>query len=61
MIVKTSWNDALPKERIQQLHDDMTNKTGRAMRQLSPDSGCYVNEVSLHSVMIDIVAELIMQ
>jgi hypothetical protein len=52
MIVKTSWSTNLTQERVDALHDDATNRTGRAMRQLSPDSGCYVNEVRLYPVLI---------
>jgi len=46
MIVKSAWIEELPKDRIQQMYDENNNNTGRTMRQLSPDSGCYVNEVS---------------
>ncbi|KAF2183999.1 FAD binding domain protein [Zopfia rhizophila CBS 207.26] len=44
MIVKINWSDNLPEEQVLHFHDMMTNKTGYAMRKLSPDSGCYVNE-----------------
>lgn len=46
MIVRIFWKEDIPKERIDQVHDAMTNKIGHAMRQISPDSGCYVNEVN---------------
>ncbi|KAH7067445.1 hypothetical protein BKA63DRAFT_424441, partial [Paraphoma chrysanthemicola] len=44
MIVKSTWNEALPKDQVLQILDNNSNGTGRAMRQLSPDSGCYLNE-----------------
>ncbi|KAJ4354942.1 hypothetical protein N0V95_003351 [Ascochyta clinopodiicola] len=47
MIVKKSWSTNLTQERVEELQDNATNRTGYAMRQLSPDSGCYVNEVRL--------------
>ena len=46
LIVKASWAQDLPDAKIQQIQDRMTNNVGYAMRQLSPDSGCYVNEAS---------------
>ncbi|KAF1954516.1 FAD-binding domain-containing protein [Byssothecium circinans] len=44
MVVKVSWSDDVSEEQVLQFHDTMTNKIGYAMRKLSPDSGCYVNE-----------------
>jgi hypothetical protein len=44
MIVKSAWNTALPDTVVRGFQDESTNNTGRAMRSLSPDSGCYVNE-----------------
>lgn len=46
MIVKGSWSDARPSDKVKQIHERFTNKIGRAMRSVSPDSGCYINEVS---------------
>jgi hypothetical protein len=45
MIVKSAWDTALPETTVREFQDSSTNRTGRAMRSLSPDSGCYVNEV----------------
>lgn len=49
MIVKTSWTANFTQARVDELQNDGTNRTGAAMRQLSPDSGCYVNEVRFQS------------
>jgi hypothetical protein len=46
MIVKASWEDDLPSSQVRRIHDRFTNKIGYAMRSISPDSGCYINEVS---------------
>ncbi|KAJ4357192.1 uncharacterized protein N0V89_001767 [Didymosphaeria variabile] len=46
LIVKASWSESLPTTKIQQIQDRMTHHVGYAMRRLSPDSGCYINEVS---------------
>ncbi|KAB2102362.1 hypothetical protein AG0111_0g9634 [Alternaria gaisen] len=45
MIVKSAWDTALPGATVREFQKSSTNRTGRAMRGLSPDSGCYVNEV----------------
>ncbi|KAL5398719.1 hypothetical protein PMIN02_001246 [Paraphaeosphaeria minitans] len=44
MVVKASWDKSLPTTTIQQIQDRMTDQVGYAMRRLSPDSGCYINE-----------------
>jgi hypothetical protein len=49
MIVKTSWTSNLTQARVDVLQNDATNRTGAAMRQFTPDSGCYVNEVCFFS------------
>jgi hypothetical protein len=46
MIVKASWSKSLSSTQVQRIHERMTNRVGYAMRKISPDSGCYVNEVS---------------
>lgn len=45
MIVKASWKEDLPSSQVEQIHERFTNKIGGAMRSVSPDSGCYINEV----------------
>lgn len=44
LIVKSSWSKALDTGIVEELNDYAVNVTGRAMRGLSPDSGCYLNE-----------------
>lgn len=39
MIVKASWKDDHVQDCVD-VHEYMTNKAGKAMRHLSPDSGC---------------------
>ena len=51
MIVKASWEDDLSSSEVKQIHDRFTNKIGYAMRSVSPDSGCYINEVRLNHLL----------
>jgi hypothetical protein len=45
MIVKASWDENVPAAAERAIHDRFTNKIAYAMRSVSPDSGCYINEV----------------
>ncbi|PSN71419.1 FAD binding domain protein [Corynespora cassiicola Philippines] len=45
LIAKLSWDTELPEDRVLEFRERMTNGTGYAMRKISPDSGCYANEI----------------
>jgi hypothetical protein len=45
LIVKSAWTEKLDEVHVFSFRAAATNKTGRAMRGLAPESGCYVNEV----------------
>jgi hypothetical protein len=47
VIVKMSWTANLTQDHVDILHKDATNRIEHAMRQLSPDYGCCVNEIRL--------------
>jgi hypothetical protein len=45
LIVSQSWNESLPSDLREQVMFNMTYGKGHALRQLAPNTGCYVNEV----------------
>lgn len=47
IITSQSWQDTLPKTVEEETIYNMTYQRGYALRQLAPDTGCYLNEVRL--------------
>ena len=43
-IVARGWTPEADAAEIQAVHDDITNTKVGAMRELAPDTGCYMNE-----------------
>ncbi|KAG2006452.1 hypothetical protein GB937_008740 [Aspergillus fischeri] len=46
LIVSQRWNESLPMALREQAVHNMTYGKGYALRQLAPDTGCYVNEAN---------------
>ncbi|GFF31211.1 FAD binding domain protein [Aspergillus udagawae] len=46
LIVSQSWNESLPSDLREQVMFNMTYGKGHALRQLAPNTGCYVNEAN---------------
>jgi hypothetical protein len=46
LISEQNWNDTLPSDVAEKTIDNMIWDKGYALRQLAPDSGAYINEVS---------------
>ncbi|PYI03591.1 FAD/FMN-containing dehydrogenase [Aspergillus sclerotiicarbonarius CBS 121057] len=46
LIVSQGWNQSLPSALAEQVIHNMTYEKGYALRQLAPDTGCYVNEAN---------------
>ena len=51
-IVARGWADGTAASDIQAIRNDITYVKGAAMKQLAPDTGCYMNEVNQSCLLI---------
>lgn len=46
-LVTRSWDDSIAYPQVAYAVDDATDRVGGALRSLAPESGAYINEVSI--------------